>query len=100
MTNLGYLHYFVGLQILQTKEEIFLFQSKYACALLCHFHMEDSNPTPFSFEYGVRIGVTCTFAEVDSTSQHQLVDSLLYLTHACINVSFVVGFVFLYTQIP
>jgi hypothetical protein len=100
MTNLGYLHYFVGLQILQTKEEIFLFQFKYACALLCHFHMEDSNPTPFSFEYGVRLGVTCTSPEVFSTSQHHLVDSLLYLTHACLNVSFVVGFVFLYTQIP
>ena len=70
MTNLGYLDYFVGLQILQTKEEIFLFQSKYACALLCHFHMEDSNPTPFSLEYGVRLGVTCTSPEVVSTSQH------------------------------
>jgi hypothetical protein len=100
MTNLGYLHYFIGLQILQTKEEFVLSQSKYACALLCHLHMEDSNPTPLSFEYGVKLGVTCTSPEVDSTSQHQLVDILLYLTHARLNTSFVVGFVFLYTQIP
>jgi hypothetical protein len=34
MTNLGYLHYFLGLQVLQTKEGIFLSQSKYACDLL------------------------------------------------------------------
>ena len=40
MSNLGHLHYFLGLQVLQTKEGIFLSQSKYACDLLRHFHME------------------------------------------------------------
>jgi hypothetical protein len=46
MTDLGYFHYFLGLQGLQTKEVIFLFQSKYACDLRRHFHEEDSKPTP------------------------------------------------------
>eukprot|EP00253_Pinus_taeda_P018841 PITA_18841 len=40
MTNLGHLHYFLGLQVLQYKEGITLSQSKYACDLLRHFHME------------------------------------------------------------
>jgi hypothetical protein len=40
MTNLGYLHYFFGLQVLQTKEEIFIFHSKYACDLLLHCKSE------------------------------------------------------------
>jgi hypothetical protein len=49
MTNLGYLHYFLGLQVLQTKEEIFIFHSKYACDLLRCFHMDNSKlaPSPF-----------------------------------------------------
>jgi hypothetical protein len=34
MTNLGFLQYFLGLQVLQTNEGIFLSQSKYACDLL------------------------------------------------------------------
>eukprot|EP00253_Pinus_taeda_P015464 PITA_15464 len=41
MTDLGHLHYFLGLQVLQSKEGISLSQSKYACDILHHFHMED-----------------------------------------------------------
>ena len=48
MSDLGHLHYFLGLQVLQTKG-IFLSQSKYACDLLRCFHMEDCKPTPSPF---------------------------------------------------
>jgi hypothetical protein len=43
MTDLGYFCYFLGLQVLQTKEGIFLSQYKYSCDLLHHFHMEILN---------------------------------------------------------
>eukprot|EP00253_Pinus_taeda_P030977 PITA_30977 len=49
MTNIGHLHYFLGLQVLQSKEGIFLSQSKYACDFLHHFHMEDCKLTPSLF---------------------------------------------------
>jgi hypothetical protein len=49
MTDLGFLYYFLGLQVLQTKEGIFISHSKYACDLLRCFHMEDSKPTPSPF---------------------------------------------------
>eukprot|EP00253_Pinus_taeda_P006403 PITA_06403 len=49
MTRLGHLHYFLGLQVLQSKEGISLSQSKYACDLLRHFHMEDYKPVPSPF---------------------------------------------------
>ena len=41
MPDLGHFHYFLGLQVQQTKEGIFLSQSKYACDLLRRFHMEE-----------------------------------------------------------
>jgi len=49
MTNLEHLHYFLGLQVLQSKEGISLSHSKYSCDILCHFHMEDCKlvPSPF-----------------------------------------------------
>jgi hypothetical protein len=49
MTDLGYLHYFLGLQVFQTKEGIFLYQSKYVCDLLRRFHMNDSKIAPYPF---------------------------------------------------
>eukprot|EP00253_Pinus_taeda_P002132 PITA_02132 len=93
MTDLGHLHYFLGLQVLQSKEGISLSQSKYACDLLRHFHMEDCKPAPSPFESGAKLSVTCTSPEVDATLYHQLVGKLLYLTHTRPDLSFVVGLI-------
>jgi hypothetical protein len=100
MTDLGFLHYFLGLQVLQTNEGIFLSQSKYACDLLRHFHMDDCKPTPSPFQFGVKLTATCTSPEVDATLYYQLVGSLLYLTHTHPDISFVVGLVSWYMKTP
>jgi hypothetical protein len=100
MTDFGFLHYFLGLQVLQNNERIFLSQSKYACDLLRHFHMDDCKPAPSSFQSGVKLATTRTSPEVDATLYHQLVGSLLYFTHTCPDLSFVVGLVARYMQKP
>ena len=38
--------------------------------------------------------------EVDATLYHQLVGSILYLTHSCPNLSFVIGHVSRYMKTP
>jgi hypothetical protein len=93
MTDLGFLHYFRGLQVLQTNEGIFLSQYKYSCDLLHRFHMDDCKPTTSPFLFGVKLTATCTSPEDDTTLYRQLVGSLLYLTHTCLDLSFVVGLV-------
>ena len=98
--DLGYLHYFLCLQVLQSKEGISLSQSKYAYDLLRCFHMEDCKPAPSPFQYGVKLSLTCTSPEIDSTLYRQLIGSLLYLTHSCLDISFVVGLVSWYMQHP
>jgi hypothetical protein len=67
MTDLGFLHYFLGLQVLQTNERIFLSQSKYACDLLRRFHMDTCKPTSSPLQSGVKLISTCTSPEVDAT---------------------------------
>ena len=85
MTDLGHLHYFLGLQVLQSKEGITLSQSKYACDILHHFHMEDCKATPSPFYSGVKLSVNCTTPEVDATLYRQLVGKIMYLTHTRLN---------------
>ena len=46
MTNLGLLHYFLGLHIWHMIDGIFLSQPKYATYLLVEFHMSDCKPSP------------------------------------------------------
>ena len=99
MTDLGFFHYFLGLQVLQTNEGIFLSQYKYVCDLRC-FHMDDCKPTPSPFQSGVKFTTTCTSPEVDATLYRQLVGSLLYLTHTHPDFSYVVGLVARYMKTP
>jgi len=100
MTELEHLHYFLGLQVLQSKEGVSLSQSKYACDILRHFHMEDYKPTASPFQSGVKLSVTCTSPEVDATLYRQLVGKRLYLTHTRLDLSFVVGLVARFMQNP
>jgi hypothetical protein len=67
MTYLIFLQYFLGLQVLQTNEGIFLSQSKYSCDLLRRFHMDDCKPTPSPFHSEFKLASTCTSPEVDAT---------------------------------
>lgn len=100
MTDLGHLHYFLGLQVLQSKEGISLSQSKYAYDLLRHFHMEDCKPTPSPFQFGAKLSFTCTSPAVDATLYCQLVRKLLYLTHTRPDLSFVVGLIAWFMKNP
>eukprot|EP00253_Pinus_taeda_P016167 PITA_16167 len=88
------------LTVLQSKEGISLSQSKYACDILRHFHMEDCKPAPSPFQSGVKLSVSCTSPEVDATLYRQLVGKLLYLTHTRPDLSFAVGLVARFLQNP
>eukprot|EP00253_Pinus_taeda_P006763 PITA_06763 len=82
MTYLGHLHYFLSLQVSQSKEGISLSQSKYACDLLRNFHMEDYKPTPSPFQSRAKLSITFTSPDVDTPLYYQLVGkfSILILT--------------------
>eukprot|EP00253_Pinus_taeda_P021981 PITA_21981 len=88
------------LTVLQSKEGISLSQSKYACDILRHFHMEECKPAPSPFQSGVKLSVSCTSPEVDATLYRQLVGKLLYLTHTRPDLSFAVGLVARFMQNP
>jgi hypothetical protein len=45
MTDLGFMSFFLGMEIIQSKEEIFICQKKYSRKILKKFHMENCKST-------------------------------------------------------
>eukprot|EP00253_Pinus_taeda_P036158 PITA_36158 len=82
MTDIGPLHFFLGLEISQDAIGIKLSQAKYAWDLLKRFHMTDCKPAPTPFLFGVRLEDGGDTPLVDNTLYRQLMGSLLYLTHS------------------
>ena len=67
MTDLGLLHYFLGIEITQSSVGITLSQPKYALDLLSRFHMSDCKPAPTPFLSSVKLEAKCTTPLVDAT---------------------------------
>eukprot|EP00253_Pinus_taeda_P020737 PITA_20737 len=100
MTDMGPLHFFLGLEISQDATGIKLSQAKYARDLLERFCMNDCTPTPTPFLSGVRLEDGGDTPLVDNTLYRQLVGSLLYLTHSRSDLSYAVGAVSRYMLEP
>jgi hypothetical protein len=100
MTDIGLLHFFLGLGISQDASGIKLSQAKYAQDLLERFHMTDYKSTPTPFLSGVKLEDGGETPLVESTLYRQLVGSLLYLTHSILDLSYAVGAVSRFMQEP
>jgi hypothetical protein len=100
MTNLGILHYFLGLQVLPLSDGFFISQSKYVVDLLTHFKMADCKPRITLFQSEVKLSKTCQTPKVDATLYRQMVGSLFYLSHSQFDISFVVDVVSCFMQDP
>jgi hypothetical protein len=100
MTDMGPLHFFLGLEISQDASDIKLSQAKYARDLLERFHMTDCKSAPTPFLSGVKLEDGGETPLVESTLYKQLVGSLLYFTHSRLDLSYAVGTVSRFTQEP
>ena len=76
MTNLGLMRYFLGIQVKQSKGEIFISQEKYGEDILKKFNM--SNYKPVATLAVVNDNLT---QKVDASMYHSLVGSLIYHKH-------------------
>jgi hypothetical protein len=100
MTNMGPLHFFLGLKISQDASGIKLSQDKYVGDLLDGFHMIDYKFAPTPFLSGIRLEDGGDTPLVDNALYRKLVGILLYLTHTRSDISYVVGAVSRYMQEP
>lgn len=83
MKNMGLMHYFIGLEVWQRFDEIFLSQGKYRVDVLHRFAMMDckSMATPMVSNLKKLHDISSRIDLVDLTMYKQLIGSLLYLMH-------------------
>lgn len=77
---------------------IFLTKSKYSLDLLALFHMSDCKPSLTPCQSEVKLTVNCESPLVEATLYHQIVGSLIYLTHNMSNLFVVASIVSRFMQ--
>jgi hypothetical protein len=91
MKDLGMMHYFLGLEIWQRSDGIFLNQGKYVVEILKRFEMLDIKAMVASMVSNLKLLKDTTSKIVDSTLSRKIVDSLMYLTNTKPDICFVVN---------
>eukprot|EP00253_Pinus_taeda_P025452 PITA_25452 len=100
MTYLGYVHYYLGIEVTQHPKSIFLSQNKYIGDLLNRFGMTECNPLTTPMEQNLKLTSIEGKEFEDTTKYRQLVGSINYLTTTRPNISFVVGILSRFMQNP
>jgi hypothetical protein len=91
MNDLGLMHYFLGLEVWQRSDEIFLSQGKYIVEILKKFGMMDrkSMTTPMAINLKLLSDKSSELG--DPTMYKQLIGSLMYLVNTRPDICFAVN---------
>jgi hypothetical protein len=91
MSMIGELNYFLGLQVKQTAEGIFISQSKYARDLVKRFGLDGKIRARTPMSTSVKISCDLVGKSVDPSLYRSMIGSLLYLTASRPDIAFSVG---------
>jgi hypothetical protein len=88
MKDLGLMHYFLGLDVWQSPERIFLNQRKYTVEILKRFDMLECKPMNTPMEAKLKQLVDTSSEFTDATLYRQIIGSLMYLTNTRRDICF------------
>lgn len=100
MSDLGKLTYYLGIEVMQTKDGIEIKQEGYARKILREAGLETCNPTQVPMEFGLKVSKAQDEEEIDSTWYRRNVGCLRYLLHSRPDLAFSVGVASRYMQNP
>ena len=90
MTDLGLLHYYLGIEVYQKPKHIFISEKKYVGELLNKFGMQDCNHVSTSMEKNLKLTSNEYSTFNIPTKYIQLVGILIYLPSTRPDITFVV----------
>ena len=91
MTDLGLLHYFLGFEVWQTPQGIFLSQHKYCLEILRRFGMVSSRSVSSPMDPNSKLSISDSSPPCDASLYRQMVGSLIWLTHTRLDIAFSAG---------
>lgn len=100
MTDIGLMSYYLGIEVKQTKDGIFISQENYAKDVLKKFKMSDCKPMNTPVECNIKLSKNDEGYLVDPTQYKSLVGSLRYLTCTRPDILYGVGLVSRFMESP
>jgi hypothetical protein len=88
MKDIGLMHYFLGLEVWQSPERIFLNQRKYAVEIIKIFDILECKSINTPMEAKIKILVDTSSELIDTTLYRQIIGSLMYLMNTRPNICF------------
>lgn len=100
MSDLGLMHYFLGIEVKQVADGYFISQQKYTLEILSRFHMMSCNSVSTPTEVGLKLIKDDGGKKVNATHYKQIVGSLMYLTATRPDISNAVSLISRYMDTP
>ena len=91
MKDLGLMHYFLGLEVWQSSEGIFLNQGRYAVEILKRFNMLECKVMATPMDSNLNLLADDSLELVVVTHNRQIIGSLMHLTNTRPNICFAVN---------
>ena len=84
------MHYFLGMEVWQNVDGIFLGQGKYVVEILKRLNMMDCNDMTTPMESNLKLLSDASSESIDATMYHQMIGSLMYLMNMRRDICFTV----------
>ncbi|KAK2985747.1 hypothetical protein RJ640_005447 [Escallonia rubra] len=100
MTDIGLMSYYLGIEVKQRDDGIFISQEAYTKEVLKRFNMENCNPISIPIEVEKKLSRHVKEGPIDRTLFRSLVGSLRYLTCTRPDILYAVGYISRYMENP
>ena len=100
MTDLGLMKYFLGIEVSQTDDGIFICQTKYKKDVLKRFNMLNCNPTSTPVATGLKLRKEDKGTKVYPSFFKILVGNLMYMTATRPNIMYAVSLISRFMETP
>ena len=100
MSDLGLMKYFLGLEVTQNDQDIFICQHKYATYILQIFKMDKCKPTETPIALGTKLTKNDDGPVGNVTLYKRMVSSLMYLIATRPNLIYVVSLISIFMESP